>query len=244
MPIDIWLYVNSCTTLCLIAEIGSNDMDTTTSSRKPGKKRIMVQVWGALAKAIDRDLKQLHLKRDGYLNDLLKEEIEALAEEVDFRNSDEVRARVQGARLPERAKMTLELDEALIPRIDEVLKDRNISRDSFINRILFFLVADSQTLVRLNIKHVARPELSGRPLKDALVALYDPFFYVREANDGRFYTIANFRESSFDVNLFALNTAIRPEDWVAMNKPSENLFGGHGFDISTPVASEETQNAN
>ena len=56
-------------------------MDTTPTidTRKPGKKRIMVQVWGTLAQAIDRDLKALHLKRDGYLNDLFTREIDPQA---------------------------------------------------------------------------------------------------------------------------------------------------------------------
>ena len=49
----------------------------------------MVQIWSVLAKAIhNKQFKELHIKRDGYLNDLFTREIEALADEVTFRNSD------------------------------------------------------------------------------------------------------------------------------------------------------------
>jgi hypothetical protein len=87
---------------------------TTTTTRKPGKKRIMVQLWGTLAKAINRDFKALNLKRDRYLNDLLTQEIEELAREVNFRNSNEVRTRLQEQKLPNRVPLTIELDEGLV----------------------------------------------------------------------------------------------------------------------------------
>ena len=87
---------------------------TTTTTRKPGKKRIMVQLWGTLAKAINRDFKALNLKRDRYLNDLLTQEIEELSREVNFRNSNEVRTRLQEQKLPNRVPLTIELDEGLV----------------------------------------------------------------------------------------------------------------------------------
>ena len=90
----------------------------------------MVQLWGPLAKAIDRDFKALNIKRDRYLNDLFRSEIEELAKEVSFRNSDAVRARMQEQKIPDRVKLTIELDEEVIERIDAVLAEKNIPRDS------------------------------------------------------------------------------------------------------------------
>lgn len=209
-------------------------MDTTPTidTRKPGKKRIMVQVWGTLAQAIDRDLKALHLKRDGYLNDLFTREIEELAEEVTFRNSDAVRARQQEQKLPDRVKLTLELDETLIKRIDTVLKERNIPRDSFVNRVLFFLVAKESHLGQIGIDYEPEGQVSAKPLADAGGYLYQPFSHIRDANDGRFYTLACFREHSFGEgwpNLFALNTAISDADWDEMNTSTADLLGRLGF---------------
>lgn len=203
------------------------DMDAKTTTRKPGKKRIMVQLWGTLAKAIKRDFKALNLKRDRYLNDLLTQEIEELAREVTFRNSDAVRARLQEQKLPDRVPMTIELDESLVTRIDAVLREKNIPRDSFVNRVLFFLVAKESMLDQLGIEFQRRSETSGKPLADALGNLYDPFFHIREANDGRFYTLACFREWTFGEkgpNLFALNVAIDDDAWAAMNLSANDLL--------------------
>ena len=208
-------------------------MDTTrtANTRKPGKKRIMVQVWGTLAKAVDRDLKALHLKRDGFLNDLFTREIEELAEEVTFCNSDTVRARLREQKLPDRVKLTLELDETLIKRIDTVLAVRNIPRDSFVNRVLFFLVAKESHLDRIGIDYEREGQVSAKPLADVRGYLYQPFSHIRDANDGRFYTLACFNEHSFGEgwpNLFALNTAISDADWEEMNTAAD-ILGDLGF---------------
>lgn len=197
------------------------------TSRKPGKRRIMVQLWGPLAKAIDRDFRALNIKRDRYLNDLFRSEIEELAREVTFRNSDAVRARMQEQKLPARVKLTIELDEKVIDRIDEVLAEKNIPRDSFVNRVLFFLVAKDAMLDRLGVAYERRGQVSAKPLKDAIGFLYDPFFHIREANDQRFYTLACFYERVFGPkgpNLFAMNTAISEEDWAGFNIDADALL--------------------
>lgn len=202
-------------------------MNRSPTTRKPGKRRIMVQLWDTLAKAIQRDFKALDLKRDPYLNKLLSHEIEALDREVGFRNSDAVRARLQEQKLPDRVKLTLELDEKLVERMDTVLQEKNIPRDSFINRVLFFLVAKDAMLEKLGIAYAQRYQVTSKPLADAQGFLHDPFFHIREANDGRFYTLACFYEGVFGPrgpNLFAMNTAISEEDWAGMNIDSDAML--------------------
>ena len=209
---------------------------------KPGKKRIMVQLWGTLHKAIDRDFKALHIKRDGYLNELFTREIERLAEEVTFRNSDEVRERIQSRTLPSRVKLTVELDEGLVARMDEVLKERNIPRDSFVNRVLFFLVAREPQLDALGIEYETSSNASAKPLGDAWGFLHDPFFQIRSRNDELFYTLACFPDYPFGKNgpnLFALNTAISEQDWANMNISADDLLAELGM-LPTKEASDAT----
>lgn len=190
-----------------------------TSNRKPGKKRIMIQLWEPIAKAIERDFRLLHIKRDSYLNDLFGREIESLANEVTFRNSDEVHKRIKNSKLRDRKPLTVDLDEALVKRIDEVLKEKNIPRDSFVNRVLFFLVAKKSHLVALDINYKSSSEATAMPLDDAFGFLLDPFFHIRSCNDERFYTLVCFPDAPFRnwPNLFALNTAISEQDWKLMN---------------------------
>jgi hypothetical protein len=202
-------------------------MDKPPVTRKPGKRRIMVQLWGPLAKAIDRDFKALNIKRDRYLNDLFRSEIEELAREVTFRNSDAVRARMQEQKIPDRVKLTIELDEEVIGRIDEVLAEKNIPRDSFVNRVLFFLVAKDAMLDRLEIAYERRGQVTAKPLEDAMGFLYSPFFHIREANDGRFYTLACFFDGAFGAkgpNLFSMNTAISEADWAGFNIDADAML--------------------
>ncbi|TDM05052.1 MAG: hypothetical protein C4K60_20210 [Ideonella sp. MAG2] len=195
-------------------------MNTPNSQRKPGKRRIMVQIWGRLADAIQREFNRLHIKRDAYLNALFEREIEALDREVQFKNSEEVRTRLREVKLPDRKKQTIELDDAVIERMEVVLHTKNIPRDSFINRVLFFLVATRPMIERLDIGYSDSEDGFFKPVDDARHALHDPFRRYREANDGRFYTIACFHEASFGPrgpNLFPLNTAISEEDWAMFN---------------------------
>jgi hypothetical protein len=194
---------------------------------KPGKKRIMVQLWGVIDAALRRDFRALHIKRDSYLNTLLKSEIEKLNQEVLVPNSDAVHQRLIDRPLPERKRLTLELDEQLIERMDEVLNAKRIPRDSFINRVLFFLLARDQHLKYLDVDYEHSARIEGKPLDDAWGFLNDPFFAIRAANCDQFYTIACFDDGSAFAkngpNLFALNTSISDEVWAEMNTPQADL---------------------
>ena len=124
------------------------------------KKRVTVQVWEKLEEALEMNLKKLHLKRDLYLNELLTNEIEALAVEIKTNNSDEVmRYLVHSNRNLRRTKLNLELDETLINRIDEVLLEKKIPRDSFINRILYFLLKKSSVFAKVDYRYVENSDL-------------------------------------------------------------------------------------
>lgn len=201
-------------------ELG-NEMNKPSNERKPGKKRVMVQIWDHLAKAIDKNFKEMHIKRDGYLNDLFTREIEALATEVTFRNSNDVRKRLRERPLPNRVKLNLDLDETLIKRMDDVLKDKNIPRDSFVNRVLFFLIAKDVHLDYLGVDYEKDSPATAKPLSDAKGFLLNPFFHIRGKNNEAFYTLACFTEEPFGKNgpnLFGLNTAISDEAWAEMNR--------------------------
>lgn len=194
---------------------------------EPKKKKIMVQLWSFILQSMEREFTSLHIKRDSYLNDLLSREIEKLDSEVTFRNSDEVRARFNERKLPNRVKLTIELDVALVARIDKVLNDKNIPRDSFVNRVLFFLLARKPLLDNLCIQYKSRSEAVANSLDGARGFLVDPFWHIRTSNHGQFYTLAHFPDCPFIAkgpNLFALNVAISEQDWKMMNISGEDFL--------------------
>ena len=226
MQKNIWIYAFARLKVCTPAT------NMVTKMSKPGKKRIMVQLWGTLAKAIDKNFRAMHIKRDGYLNDLFAREIENLAQEVTFRNADEVRKRLQERPFPDRVKLTLELDEQVVARIDEVLMEKNIPRDCFVNRVLFFLVAKESHFDYLGIEYDKESPATAKPIDDAKGFLYNPFSHIRSANENRFYTLAYFADGPFGKNgpnLFAMNTAITPDDWLIMNTSLDDLLGDLGI---------------
>jgi hypothetical protein len=204
-------------------------MESNMSEAK--KKKIMVQIWDQSFAAMNREFALLHLKRDSYWNTLLSSEIERLDSEVTFRNSDAVRARFNERKLPNRKKLTIELDARLVARIDEVLDAKNIARDAFMNRVLFFLLSRKPLLDELGIQYKDRSEAVANSLEGARSMLTDPFSPIRTANDGRFYTLACFPDGPFQLkgpNLFALNTVIDEQAWQAMNYGSDNFFAKLG----------------
>ena len=188
---------------------------------KAGKAKIMVQVWEPIAQGLDRRLRALHIRRDAFLNDLLEHEVEELEKEMGFRNEDEVRRYLDAAiaGLPNRRKLTLTISEEVIQRLDQVLKEKNVPRDSFINRILFFLLAKPSHLEIFGLNFNRRIDSEITPLADAGGSLYDPFFNIRSSNDGLFYTIPCFPDSPLGKkwpNLFGLNCAVEEQFWKIM----------------------------
>jgi hypothetical protein len=194
---------------------------------EPKKKKIMVQLWNIISEGLDKQFSSLHLKRDAYLNSLFAREIERLATEVTSRNSDAVRQRFNERKLPNRVKLTMELDEIVVVRIDDVLSHKNIPRDAFVNRVLFFLLAKKPVLESLAISFKNPSEAVVNPLDGVRSLLADPLSHIRHGNDGRFYTLAPFPDGPIlpkGPNLFALNVAIPEEDWHAMNAIDDNFL--------------------
>jgi hypothetical protein len=138
-------------------------------------------------------------------------------------------------------KLNLDLDDSLIDRMDEVLKEKNIPRDSFVNRVLFFLLASDRQLDYLDIEYDTDSPASARPLDDAKGFLLNPFFHIRSKNEGKFYTLVRFADGPFGKNgpnLFGLNTAVSEEIWNLMNAEIPDLFETLG-----PALARETVNA-
>jgi hypothetical protein len=194
------------------------------------KTKVNVRMWPQVTQALHRDLRDIPVRRDGFLNALLTREIERLAEEVHFRTPDEARARIKSLfRELKPEPLTIVLDRTLVARIDQVLRERNISRNAFINRVLFFLVAKPQHLKLLDLAFDWRVETLVKPLEEIWSNLTDPFFNLRSANGEKFYSlfIQEERIAADWPSLFGLNCAINPDDWQFFNSP----FPNHLFDL-------------
>jgi hypothetical protein len=189
---------------------------------KTNKTKILVQIWPEVAAAVRRDLSGLHIKRDSYFNALFAGEIEQLEGEVHFRTPDEARTLIKRRlRDLKPQPLTIVLDRELVDRMGEILHRKNISRNAFINRVLFFLIAKSTHLDQLGIYYTRRADSQVKPLDDAWGSLRDPFFNIRDANDGLFYSLPIYDRplaANFP-SLFGLNCAISDAQWEEFNTP-------------------------
>ncbi|MFZ6758147.1 hypothetical protein ACO0K9_13135 [Undibacterium sp. Ji50W] len=178
------------------------------------KSRITVQIATSIACEIQNQFSQLHINRDAFLNDLLTQEIELLETEMTFRNSDEVYKSMSQRKLIHKTKLTITLDISLIERINLVLEKKNIVRDSFFNRILFFLIATPSLLEKLAMNPPNQTVNACNPMEGAKTFLTNPFNEIRKRNKGLFYTLTCFPDRAIapqGQNLFLLNTAIDSE---------------------------------
>ena len=193
-------------------------------------RKIQARVWPSTMNALNRELRRLYIKRDGYLNALLGHETEKLAIEVDFRTPDDARRRIK-RKLQELdpEDVTIALSPEVAKRMKEVLDYRNISRNAFINRVLFFLVARPDVLERLGVFYSDRIDIAVKPLEDARFHLQDPFDNIRASNDSKFYRllIPDERRAKGWPSLFGLNCAIDAASWEELTAPPivlEELF--------------------
>ncbi|MFZ3001600.1 MAG: hypothetical protein WA071_14835 [Undibacterium umbellatum] len=178
------------------------------------KSRITVQIATSIACEIQNQFSKLHINRDAFLNDLLTQEIELLETEMTFRNSDEVYKSMSQRKLIHKTKLTITLDISLIERINQVLEEKKVVRDSFFNRILFFLIATPSLLEKLMLNPPNQTVNASNPMEGAKTFLTNPFNEIRNRNKGLFYTLTCFPDRAIapqGQNLFLLNTAIDSE---------------------------------
>lgn len=147
------------------------------------KTKMMVSVWTLLVQRLNAEMALLGFRRDSYLNHVIGDESQNLRDELPRPNSDKAKAfLVDQLKLLPRTSVSIVLDKAVYEKMEGVLTEKNVARDCFVNRLFFFLVADS-ILERLGI-HVKggwRQDISINPLKAARGFLHDPFFDIRVA---------------------------------------------------------------
>ena len=111
---------------------------------KPTKKKILVNVWKPLIARLNKKIDEAFLQRDAYLDRVFGNEAEMLDKEMEQPNSKEARAHLaEHLSLLDRKQVNFALSPETVKAINDVCVCKNVPRDSFINRVLFFLVADN-----------------------------------------------------------------------------------------------------
>lgn len=112
-----------------------------------GTKRTTFKIWEPLAKSLEEKMEQAFLRRDGFLNNLISQELDVLIQECENVNSPEVSSHIQ--KMLKDLKLvtvSMSLDTALIEKLNQTCASKNIIRDAFINRLILYLVASPQLI--------------------------------------------------------------------------------------------------
>lgn len=119
-----------------------DDMKTSNEKRK-----ISVRVWAPLLLRLNELATAACLNRDAYLDIIFRHESQAALDEVaPSRNSEKARRFIKKClmELKDFKTISLNLSEATIDAIEATCTAINIGRDSFINRVLYLLVARTE----------------------------------------------------------------------------------------------------
>ena len=179
--------------------------------------KITVSVWRDLMEAFDRRMKETCLRRDAYLDLVFKHEAAMLEKEVDEPNSDAQRQFIaKHLELLERKPVSFSLKPETVAAIDRACVAKNVIRDSFINRVIFFMMSSPDVLSRILETDVRRdfqavleeesnefmfPMINGGLKTIGTIVHADPFWAIRKCI-----------EFSFDGCCDSLHEAFIPPD--------------------------------
>jgi len=104
-------------------------------------KKITFKAWNSLHDLLKKSLRESCIQRDQYLDIVLKHEAKILDQEVSTPNSDRARSFLKKSLLQlDLVPISLALSEDTVNTINDVCTRKHIPRDSFINRVLLFLI--------------------------------------------------------------------------------------------------------
>jgi hypothetical protein len=158
--------------------------------------KITVKIYEPLLIAFDRQLKSLFIKRDEFLNHVIKVEIPLLAKEMnDLRQSGEARRYIAG-KLKKMGTRTVNVvvEKATALALNEIVESANMVRDAFVNRLILLLAANEPLIAYLNLPDFLHEEAYQRliprpirtsPLPAIASILEDPLYYLRLAAEER-----------------------------------------------------------
>lgn len=165
------------------------------------QQKISFRVSEALLKLFNEELLKLPISKDLFLNNLIRTECEHLAADLD----DKVLSKEAKSIISDHLKhmkgstrqVSVVVDTEVAARLNEIVAEHNIVRDSFLNRIFYFLLLTRRLREDLNLPeeidlinlHTANEKKCGGIISETIPTspfmwlaqvLADPFRYLRE----------------------------------------------------------------
>lgn len=141
---------------------------------KPAQKtQITVHVATETLSQLNEDMKDLNLRRDAYLNGLLRDEVKELLNDAVPANTEKSASFLAALSRTnkDKSKLVITLDKDVAEQLSAACKKKRISRDAFVESVIAFLTGTGDF------------EGNGGPLSAALVILENPRSWGGEALD-------------------------------------------------------------
>lgn len=169
-------------------------------------KKIAIKIWAPTAEKMEKRFEALFLRRDAFLNYVLRIEISRLKECQNEQNLPEVYQYIQHElNQLDRKTVAFSFDEELITEIELICKEKNIVRDAFYNRVLLLLVASHEQVRRLLGLNEGWDEQFKAWLIDKTGLYLNPEFYPLTENhtDPFFFLHDYLQEFDDDTNIYS-----------------------------------------
>jgi len=163
------------------------------------KTKITMKIHPSVLNQFEKKLRASFLKRDDFLNHILSIELAYLREDLVGRcmsKSASLHVSKSLIALPEGStilkQISVVVDKSIAATLKEIVKEHNLCRDAFFNRLMLLLIGSQRLLKmlklptsihRLNYGHasVSDVDVPLPPLQAIQSILEDPLFYIREA---------------------------------------------------------------
>lgn len=120
------------------------------------KQKVSFQISKAILWKFNEEVRQLPLARDQLLNCLIRAEIPHIAEELAGKKLSDKARKFITQRLKDMDKGTqavsVLVDSEVVARLNDLVAETNINRDSFINRLMYFFLMTDGLRSRLGIR--------------------------------------------------------------------------------------------
>lgn len=158
--------------------------------------KVTFKIYGPLLESFDQQLDRLCLKRDAFLNKVLKIEVPRLAKELQGKRQSNAARRFISGELKRLSPhpINVVVEKSVAEMLHETVEATNLVRDAFANRLLIFLRGSPVLLKYLGLPQTTRPsnfdelidDLSTGPLAAMEEILNDPMYFLRIAAEERF----------------------------------------------------------
>jgi len=150
--------------------------------------KITVKIYEPLLKAFNEKIEDNFIKRDAFLNHMLKSEVSHLAEEMKGLKLSGCARRYISGELKRLGTKTINVvvDKETSEKLQSVVKQTNMVRDAFVNRLILLLLSPDGFLEMLDLpneiedKYFSSAEkMPTSPMKGIESIVFDPLFYLR-----------------------------------------------------------------